>query len=188
MPSGPRLSVSPSVTLRQAVVIPGRTEQPCAMGATDVAPVLLILVAFIKWNRYPLLTGLLIGLSLSMKPIPAAFAASLCGPLRKEEWRPYIQGILLGLLPALPFLVWSPQNLIHNAFVFNVIRPADSTTWRFYAPAWAGQVASVAALLTWMGISLWCLVARAGLKARLCAFVLVVLGILTLLWQFKGTF
>src|SRR4051812_11809016 len=29
MPSGPRLSVSPSVTLRQAVVIPGRTEQPC---------------------------------------------------------------------------------------------------------------------------------------------------------------
>src|SRR4051794_13321674 len=28
MPSGPRLSVSPSVTLRQAVVIPGRTEQP----------------------------------------------------------------------------------------------------------------------------------------------------------------
>src|SRR3954463_1236365 len=30
MPSGPRLSVSPSVTLRQAVVIPGRTEQPCS--------------------------------------------------------------------------------------------------------------------------------------------------------------
>jgi hypothetical protein len=152
--------------------------QALAEGATDAAPILLVLVAFLQWGRSSFLAGVLIGLSLSMKPVPALFAAMLLVPSEKEEWGHYIAGIVLGALPVLPYLAWSPRSFLNNVVFFNLIRPPDSTTWRYHAPVWAGRVAMMASVLTWVSVCLWCFVARVGLRARLYAFFVITLGVI----------
>ena len=99
------------------------SEEALAEGETDVAPILLVLMAFLQWERSSFLAGLLVGLSLSMKPVPALFAATLLFPTRRAEWGRYLLGIVLGASPILPYLVWSPRNFANNIFFFNVIRP-----------------------------------------------------------------
>ena len=154
------------------------SEQTLAMGATDIAPVLLILLAFFQWERSSFLVGLFIGLSLAMKPVPALFAATLLIPLKREErWR-YALGIVCGAMPVVPYVIWSPQSFFKNVLLFNVIRPADSTSWRYYAPSWAGYIATIGSMTAWVAFSVWCSVARTSLRARLYAFVFVILGIL----------
>jgi hypothetical protein len=152
--------------------------QALAEGATDAAPILSVLLAFLQWGRSSFLAGILIGLSLSMKPVPALFAATLLLPSKKAEWWRYVMGIVVGALPALPYLAWSPRNFIDNVFIFNMIRPPDPTTWRFDASVWAGHVAIVVSGLTWAALCLWCLAARAGLMARLYAFFVIMVGVL----------
>jgi hypothetical protein len=157
---------------------PINSVESLANGATDIAPVFLVLMAFLLWGRSSFLAGILFGLSISMKPVPGIFAATLCIPLNRAEWWRYLLGIVVGALPALPYFVWSPNSFIDNVFFFNMIRPSDTTTWRHYAPAWAGQAAMIASLLVFAGLTAWCLVARAGLLARLYAFFGVTLAVL----------
>jgi hypothetical protein len=51
-----------------------------------------------------------------------------------------------GLLPTVLFLAWDPDAFIRNVLLFNLVRSPDGTSWRLFAPAWLGRVASLGAL------------------------------------------
>ncbi len=149
-----------------------------ALGATDVAPMLVLLGAFLAWGRSDWLAGLLVGLSLSMKLTPAILALPLFVPSRVPGAVRYGAGILVGLLPVVPYLAWAPRAMFDNVVVFNIIRVPDLSSWRFHAPGWTGPAAIGAAALVWGGFGLWCVLGRVGLAGRLYALVAVVIVVL----------
>ena len=157
------------------VATPVVAFETLAMGATDIAPTLLLVGAATQMRRSSLLTGLLVGLSLSMKLAPAMFAVTLFFPLRRGDWWRYTAGLLLGATPALAYFLWAPGPFIDNIIVFNAARPPNSTSWRYYAPAWAGQLANRASLAAWLGVSLYCVVGQQPARTRLFAYVAVII-------------
>jgi hypothetical protein len=105
-----------------------------AKGATDLAAVLPLLAALLLSGERPFLAGLSLGLSLAAKPVPGALLLPCCLPPTGRKRALYAAGIGLGLLPALAFLLWSPSAFFDNIVLFNLARPADTTSWLFAAP------------------------------------------------------
>ncbi|HJU19554.1 MAG TPA: glycosyltransferase family 87 protein [Stellaceae bacterium] len=149
-----------------------------AMGTNDIAALLPILGAFLLWPNRPGLVGLLIGVSLCMKPFPGIVAATLLVPSQRKDRSPYMAGIVIALLPALVFFLWAPRQFTNNIILFNLVRPVDPTTWRYGTPNFLGALAAMTGLGVWMGLTLWCLRVRAELRSRLYAFVIVVICVL----------
>jgi hypothetical protein len=118
-----------------------------AKGVTDLVAVVPLLVALLLHERKPALAGFCIGLSISAKLLPGLLLLPCCIPPAGRERLVYAGGVVLGLLPILPFLLWAPQPFIDNIVLFNLVRPADSTSWLAAAPALAppAQAAAVAA-------------------------------------------
>jgi uncharacterized membrane protein len=121
-------------------------------GVTDFAAVVPLLAAFALGDRKPWLAGLLVGLSLSAKLVPAlplaAILAPAACPWRRGAGGRYWAGFAVGCLPALAYLLWSPADLISNVLLFNLSRPVDSTSWLDGHPTWwrAMATAGLAAL------------------------------------------
>jgi hypothetical protein len=123
-------------------------------GVTDYAAVVPLLAAFALGDRKPWLAGLLVGLSLSAKPVPALAVAAIIAPAARP-WRRgggalYWAGFVCGCLPSLVYFLWSPADLMSNVMLFNASRPVDSTSWLDGHPAWWRTAAAVglAGLLT----------------------------------------
>lgn len=109
------------------VSLPIMVQQIFAKGATDLATVAPLLAAFALFERNSFLAGVCVGLSIAAKPVPGGlFLACLIPPTRR--WG-YAAGIAVGLLPILPFLVLSPQDLYANTAAFNLARIPDATSW-----------------------------------------------------------
>jgi hypothetical protein len=124
-----------------------------AKGATDMVAVLPLLAALLFVERRPGLAGFCLGLSLAAKPLPGALLLPCCLPALPRERRAYALGIAAGLAPVLPFLLWSPGALFDDVVRFNLVRPADSTSWLFAAPPLAGTLAHAALALLYLGIA-----------------------------------
>jgi uncharacterized membrane protein len=155
------------------LVSPFFAEQLLSMGATDIAAVLFVLLAFVIWDRNPLLAGLFLGLSLSTKLAPGLFAVAVCIPARPRDWPRYAAGVVVGLLPSIIYLVWSPQDFIRNIFVFQVIRPVETTSWQYFAPAWAALTGRVILITVAALAVLFCIFTKADLRRRLSGFLVV---------------
>jgi hypothetical protein len=144
-----------------------------AKGVTDPVAVLPMLAALLLAERRALLAGLCLGLSLSAKLLPAALLLPCCLPASPRARLAYGLGIALGLLPVVPFLAAGPAALFDNIVLFNLVRPADSTSWLFAAPAVAATLAHAALALFYLGVlvAVWrrppVLAARSGLAAML---------------------
>ncbi len=171
-------SASPLLAVILVLASPTAAEDPLGIGGTDIACLLPLTLAFLAWGKRPALTGLLIGLSLCMKPLPGVFAATLFLPEDRRAWPRYVAGIVLGLAPAIYYFALAPQAFLDNVVLFSFGRPVDSTSWRWHQPEWIGKPAQIAALLVWMASTAWCTITRAPLAARLCAYVAVVLCVL----------
>jgi len=122
-----------------------------AKGVTDPVAVLPLLAALLLAERSAVLAGLALGLSLSAKLLPGALLLPCCLPAAPRARIAYALGIGLGLLPVAPFLIRAPAALIDNIVVFNLIRPADSTSWLFAAPPPAQSLAHAALALFYLG-------------------------------------
>jgi hypothetical protein len=141
---GARLGGAPAASWLAALLylsLPLVPFQLFAKGVTDPAAIVPMLAALLLVERGALLSGFCLGLSLAAKPLPAALLLPCCLPVAPRQRLAYAIGIGLGLLPILPFLLWSPAALFDNIVVFNLTRPADSTSWLFAAPAFAAPLA-----------------------------------------------
>eukprot|EP01037_Dinobryon_pediforme_P005694 gene5695-5756_t len=169
------------IAIAVLLATPELAETSLAMGYNDALGMALVLAAMVCWRRSARLAGLLIGFSLSCKLMPGLVAMTLLFPA--QRWKPYMLGLLAGLLPDLVALAWAPLPFVRNVLLFNFVRLPDSTSWRMLAPGWVGRVASLAALAFWLGSSLLVLVAHrlpavadlARLDRRMMLFVVAVL-------------
>jgi len=163
----------PGLAVVLMLAAPFFAEQMLSMGATDIAAVLSILIAFLIWGRNATLVGLFIGLSLSTKLAPGLFAAAVFTPPRPRDWPRYALGIVIGLLPSMIYLTWSPEDFIRNIFVFQVIRPVESTSWQYFVPGWAAVIGRVILFTMAMLTVLFCTFTKADLYRRLSGFLVV---------------
>ncbi len=108
-------------------------------GVTDLAAVVPLLAAFLASEAYPLASGLLVGVSVSTKILPALalvpFFAPAVNPLRDSRGARFWIGFACGCLPALAYFAWSPADFLSNAVFFSLFRPVDSTSWLDGHPA-----------------------------------------------------
>jgi glycosyl transferase family 87 len=124
------------------VMLPLVAEQIFAKGATDLAAVLPLLAALALIERSSFWCGLCVGLSIATKLLPGAAMLPALIPASRRDL--FVAGILVGLLPILPFAAWGPQDLWGNIVLFNLSRLPDSTSWLRTMP---GSVASAAHLV-----------------------------------------
>ena len=169
------------IAIAVLLATPELAETSLAMGYNDALGMALVLAAMVCWRRSAGLAGLLIGFSLSCKLMPGLVAMTLLFPA--QRWKPYMLGLLAGLVPDMVVLAWAPLPFVRNVLLFNFVRLPDSTSWRMLAPGWVGRVASLAALAFWLGSSLLVLAAPrlpaladlARLDRRMMLFVVAVL-------------
>lgn len=119
-----------------------------AKGVVDLVPVLPLLAALLLAEReQPTFAGLCVGLSLAAKLLPGMLLLPCALPGRAQGRLRYAAGVAVGLLPVLPFAIWAPGALFDNIVLFNLIRPADSTSWLFAVPGARPVAAVVMAML-----------------------------------------
>ena len=137
--------------------LPLVAQQLFAKGVTDLAAVVPLLVAFVAFRRSDFLSGLCVGLSVAAKLFPgAAFVLCLVPPGHAARLR-YGLGLVIGLLPILPYALVAPAAFYDNVVLFNAIRPPDSTSWLAFAPSGAAIVARsvFAALALAVAVHVW---------------------------------
>jgi uncharacterized membrane protein len=126
-----------------------------AKGATDLVAVLPLLAALYLADRRAGVAGFCLGLSLAAKPLPGVLLLPCCLPALPQQRRAYAVGIAAGLAPVLPFVLWSPGALFDEVLRFNLVRPADSTSWLFWAPPLAATLAHAVLALLYLAAAAW---------------------------------
>jgi hypothetical protein len=155
------------------LILPMVPQQLFAKGATDLAPVVPLLLAALCWRERPGLSGFLIGLSIATKPLPGGMFLACLLPAGAAPRLRYGMGVVIGLLPILPFLLWSPDAFLDNVVRFDALRPADTTSWLAFAPPQASGIARAALLVMLLSVIalFWrrdqALLPRLGLAAML---------------------
>jgi hypothetical protein len=140
-------------------------RQVFGKGATDLAAVVPLLAALLTLERSPALSGFCVGLSISAKLVPGVLLAPCALPPAGQRW-PYLAGLVIGLIPALVFVVISPAALYDNIILFNAARTPDSTSWLASAPAAALSAARVAFVASLAAVSLFVWRKTPGLVSR----------------------
>jgi Glycosyltransferase family 87 len=149
-----------------------------AKGVTDLVAVLPLLLALVLLEHKPALAGFCIGLSMSAKLLPGLLLLPCCVPATARARLVYAAGFVLGLLPVLPFLLWAPQPFIDNIFLFNLVRPPDSTSWLLAAPALAADLAEGLTLGAFLAVAAYILIRPPSLGWRTGLGVVLVLAAL----------
>lgn len=121
--------------------LPLVAQQLFAKGATDLAAVVPLLLAFLAFGRSDFLSGLCAGLSIAAKLFPGAAVAPCLLPRSGLARLRYALGVAVGLLPTVPYAVTAPTAFYDNIVRFNAVRPPDATSWLAFAPSGAAVVA-----------------------------------------------
>jgi hypothetical protein len=124
------------------LALPLPAQQVLAKGSTDLVAVLPLLIGMLTVERRAFWAGLCVGLSISAKLFPGVLFIPCLLPARDTGRDRYALGIMVGLLPILSFALASPQALIDNILLFNLLRAPDSTSWLATAPhaaIWAAR-------------------------------------------------
>jgi hypothetical protein len=113
--------------------VPFVAHQTFTRGVTALAAVLPLLLA-LRWaDRRPALAGLMAGLSISTKLVPGLAVLPCALPAPGGRVR-FAVGVLLGLLPIVPFAAQAPEAFVANVLLFNTTRPIDDTSWLLGLP------------------------------------------------------
>lgn len=149
-----------------------------AKGVTDLVPVIPALFALPLTARRPGVAGVLLGLSVAAKLMPALLLLPLFLPAgASARWR-YLFGGMAGLLPVLPYILDAPQAFADNVLIFNLVRPVDPTSWLHGQPDWLRHLAQAGFGISWLATVILFQVRPAGLLTRCAAACLAILGLL----------
>ena len=150
-------------------------------GVTDLTAVVPLLAALFFVDRNAGLAGLCLGISLSVKLLPAGLLLPCCLPSDGRDRVRYAAGIAVGAVPLVLAALWSPEPLWSNLVLFNLSRAADSTSWLYWAPSFMSPVARGALVIVyfWIAVFVWRgraipLTVRCGLGA-----ILILMSLLT---------
>jgi hypothetical protein len=120
------------------LMLPLLAEQIFAKGATDLAATLpllgaLALTQHTDSGRSSFWCGVCAGLSIATKLLPGvAMLPALIPGTRRDL---FAAGVIVGVLPVLPFFIADPSAFWGNIVLFNLTRLPDSTSWLQAAPA-----------------------------------------------------
>jgi uncharacterized membrane protein len=109
-------------------------RQNYSKAANDLVALAPLLLALLALPQQYALSGFWLGLSIAAKPLPGVAFLPCCLPSTPRERVHFAAGFAAGLLPIIPFALWSPTGLLNNIVLFNMVRPADGTSWLYYAP------------------------------------------------------
>lgn len=154
--------------------LPFPAFQLFARGVNDLVPVLPLLGALLLLERRPFWSGLLVGLSLAAKLMPGLAVLPCLVPAPGARRR-YGLGVVVGLLPILPFAAASPDSFAANILLFNALRPTDDTSWLYGLPGSVAAAARAAAALALAGLYLHIWRHPPALAARCAAAALAIL-------------
>jgi hypothetical protein len=160
------------------MMVPLLAEQIFAKGATDLAAVLPLLGALALLARRSFWCGVCVGLSIATKLLPGVAMLPALIPATRRAF--FAAGVVVGLLPVLPFVAAGPQDLWGNIVLFNFSRLPDSTSWLLAVPPSVAVVARLlfAAVLVAAAIYVWRrsppVIVRAALAAALGIAVILV--------------
>ncbi len=114
--------------------LPFPAFQVLARGVNDLVPVLPLLVALLVVERSPFWAGVLVGLSIAAKLMPGLAALPCLVPARGGRVH-FAAGVVIGLVPIVPFAAAAPDAFFDNIVLFNLVRPIDDTSWLWGMPA-----------------------------------------------------
>jgi hypothetical protein len=146
--------------------------------ANDLLAILPICGAFLVWDRYPALAGLLLGASVSVKIFPSPVAMALLLPSDLPKAGRFVAGITGGLIPVMLFVAIDPAAFFNNVVLFQIMSPILPSSW-----VW--QLPSTVVLLLRMGLVASFLVTVATavirewpIERRMRAYVVLIIGLL----------
>lgn len=125
--------------------LPFLAFQAVARGVNDLAPLLPLTAALLLIDRRPFWSGLLVGLSIAMKPLPGVAVLPCLLPASGSRVR-YGLGVAVGLVPILPFVAAMPVAFFDNAVAFSGMRQIDDTSWLYGLPGIVTPLARGAAI------------------------------------------
>jgi len=113
--------------------------------ATDVWALLFGSLAVLAcMSRRPLAAAAAVALAVGCKSMPGLMFLPLLFRFRSPA--PVLTFAGLSALLFLPWLLRDPLGLVDNVFLWPFFMAPDSTSWEYFAPAWATLVARVVAL------------------------------------------
>lgn len=127
--------------------------QVLAKGSTDLVAVLPLLLALLCLEESAIAAGVCVGLSICAKLLPGMVFVPCLLPSTRADRLGYGLGIGIGLVPALPFVLWSPAAIADNVVLFTVLRPPDATSWVAAVPRDAILVARLIGALVVLGVA-----------------------------------
>ncbi|MET0388951.1 MAG: hypothetical protein ABW321_23460 [Polyangiales bacterium] len=113
--------------------------------SNDIIPVVLGLFAlYLAARKRPALAGVLLGLSLAAKPLPALLWCLLLPGLSGLQVRRLVGAtIITAFICYWPFFLWGPKEMIANLVLFSALRPTNSSSIRGYLPEGGDLLVSV---------------------------------------------
>jgi hypothetical protein len=122
------------------VLLPGfLVREVFLVGVNDLLPVSLGLLSFALRDRgMAVAAGVALAVSFGMKPFPALLYSLPLLLMAGRRPRFAASVAIVSLALYLPPLVSSPRELLANVFVFNLVRPTDSTSLVHVLPQWLG--------------------------------------------------
>jgi hypothetical protein len=124
--------------------------------SNDIIPVSFGLAALLlAARRYWIAAGVLLGLSLAAKPLPALIWCLLLPGFVGRGARPLILStVLTTVVCYLPFFAWAPREMIANLIAFSWLRPTNASSIRAYLPESLGGVIGALQLLSCAGLTI----------------------------------
>lgn len=161
-------------------ILPLPMFQLYAKGVTDIVAVLPLVFSLALTRSRPRAAGLLIGLSLSAKLIPAALLLPFFMPSDGPGRKRFLLWSGVGLLPTIAYFALGPQAFVDNIVIFNLIRPVDPTSWLHGAPRDLIFALHAAFGVAWL-VAVWSfvrnppeLMTRCGVSILFCIAALLV--------------
>jgi hypothetical protein len=117
--------------------------------ANDVIPVALVLLAlWLAATRRSLAAGIVLGLSLGMKHLPAMLLLPLLARLDGVRWQRLLAGAAAtAFLAYLPFFLWAPEEMFANLVRFHIERPPNRSGLQRFLPEALRSVVVIGQLL-----------------------------------------